>query len=241
MTRLSINVNKIALIRNARGTDFPNLTHFVEDLLKLGVQGITVHPRPDQRHIKYQDVYDLSDLIQRYPHVELNVEGYPDKDFLNLIKNVKPHQCTLVPDTPSQLTSDHGWHGNDFQFLQSVVKELRQFQTRLALFLEPNCNDVLWVKDLDIDAIEIYTEHYASQTGQKEKELAIQSILETSLAAKKYGLVVNAGHDLNLNNLGLLLEHCDIAEVSIGQAFTVECIYYGLNEVLKRYHEICLK
>ncbi len=135
MTRLSINVNKIALIRNSRGTNFPDLALFVENLLKLGVKGITVHPRPDQRHIKYDDVYQISNILKQYPDVELNVEGYPDQTFIDLIKEVVPAQCTLVPDSPTQLTSDHGWDLKDPKFLQAVIKELRCTPTRLALFI----------------------------------------------------------------------------------------------------------
>ena len=239
MTRLSVNVNKIALIRNSRGTNYPNLIEFVEKLLKMDVKEITVHPRQDQRHIKYDDVYELTKLIERYPHVELNVEGYPDKTFMELIKDVKPAQCTLVPDSISQLTSDHGWKLSDFDMLLPVINELRQTPSRIALFLEPIKEDVVLAEKLKVDAIEIYTEHYASRTTQSEIDLEVNAISEVCDAATKANLIINAGHDLNLENLGRLLSHCEIAEVSIGHAFTIECIHLGLNEVLKRYLELC--
>ncbi|MEG0489307.1 MAG: pyridoxine 5'-phosphate synthase, partial [Acinetobacter sp.] len=241
MTRLSINVNKIALIRNSRGTNFPDLALFVENLLKLGVKGITVHPRPDQRHIKYDDVYQISNILKQYPDVELNIEGYPDQTFIDLIKEVVPAQCTLVPDSPTQLTSDHGWDLKDPTFLQSVIKELRSTPTRLALFIEPNKEDAILAKQLGVDAIEIYTEYYASRIEKDQIDLAIQSISETCIAAENAGLVINAGHDLNLDNLERLLSHCKISEVSIGHAFTVECIQYGIHEVIQRYLTICEK
>ena len=241
MTRLSINVNKIALIRNSRGTNFPNLGHFVEELLDLGVGGITVHPRQDQRHIKYEDVYQISEIIKRYPHTELNVEGYPDRQFIDLIKDVIPAECSLVPDSPTQLTSDHGWDLTDKTVLAPVLNELRSVSTRLALFIEPNKNDAILAKQFDIDAVEIYTEYYASRIEPKEVSDAAKAIVETCNSAEKSGLIVNAGHDLNLNNLELLLSQCKIHEVSIGHAFTFECIQYGVKEVVKRYQEICNK
>ena len=241
MTRLSINVNKIALIRNSRGTNFPDLALFVDNLLKLGIKGITVHPRPDQRHIKYDDVYQISNILKQYPDVELNIEGYPDQKFIDLIKDVVPAQCTLVPDSPTQLTSDHGWDLQDPTFLQSVIKELRSTPTRLALFIEPNKQDAILAKQLGVDAIEIYTEYYASRTEKDQIDLAIQSFSETCIAAEHVGLVVNAGHDLNLDNLERLLSHCHISEVSIGHAFTIECIQYGIIEVIQRYLAICQK
>lgn len=241
MTRLSINVNKIALIRNSRGTNFPNLEDFVENLLRLGVKGITIHPRPDQRHIRYDDVYQISKIIKQHADVELNIEGYPDRKFIDLIKAVVPEQCTLVPDSPTQLTSDHGWDLKDPTFLQSVIQELSNVPSRLALFIEPNKEDVILVKQLGADAVEIYTEYYASRTQQDEIDLAIQSISEACIAAENVGLVVNAGHDLNLDNLERLLNHCNISEVSIGHAFTVECIHYGINEVIQRYLAMCEK
>ncbi|SDC00564.1 pyridoxine 5'-phosphate synthase [Acinetobacter boissieri] len=241
MARLSINVNKIALIRNSRGTNFPDLGEFVEQILKLGVGGITVHPRPDQRHIKYEDVYTISKILKRYPNAELNVEGYPDRAFLDLIKDVSPHQCTLVPDSSTQLTSDHGWDLTDSSILKPLIQEIREVPTRLTLFIEPHLEDAKLAKKFDVDAVEIYTEYYASRKIKSEIDSATQAIVNTCLAAQEEGMIVNAGHDLNLDNLENLLSCCSISEVSIGHAFTIECIQYGLKEVLNRYIEICSK
>lgn len=241
MTRLSINVNKIALIRNSRGRDFPNLEYFVEELLKLGVNGITVHPRPDERHIKYSDVYQISKIIKKYPGVELNIEGYPDKKFIKLIKEIIPHQITLVPDHPTQLTSDHGWDLTDPAIIVAAVKELSDVSSRLALFIEPNKDDASLAKQIGVDAVEIYTEQYANCTVKEDIEQAVKLVAETSIVAKKEGLVVNAGHDLSLENLDLLLNSCSIDEVSIGHSFTVECIKIGMKEVVRRYLDICKK
>lgn len=239
MTRLSINVNKIALIRNSRGTNFPNLVEFVEDLLKLGVKGITIHPRPDQRHIRFNDVYEITTLLRKYPDVELNIEGYPDEQFMKMIRDVRPAQCTLVPDSPTQLTSDHGWDKSDTAVLLPIIKQIRELPIRLALFIEPNNEGVILAKELAVDAVEIYTEFYASRVEPIDIQLALNSIVETTQAAKKYGLIVNAGHDLNLKNLGAILKNCAIDEVSIGHAFTIECIYDGLNNVVQHYLTLC--
>lgn len=241
MTRLSINVNKIALIRNSRGSNFPDLTGFIENLLALGVVGITAHPRPDQRHVKDDDIYIISKIIERYPNVELNVEGFPDQRFINLIKDVNPAQCTLVPDSPTQLTSDHGWDLRDSFILESAILDLRSSSTRIALLIESNKEDVLLAKEFNVDAVEIYTENYASKAKENEANLALQAIANACNVAKREGMIVNAGHDLNLNNLDQLLRTCSIQEVSIGHAFTVECIYHGLNNVVSKYLEICRK
>lgn len=240
MTRLSINVNKIALIRNSRGSNFPHLGDFVKKLLDGGVGGITVHPRPDERHIKYEDVYSIADILKNYKDTELNIEGFPDQRFIKLIQDIQPDQCTLVPDSPNQLTSNHGWPLEDSPILYTAIQEVRTTPTRLALFIEPNKNDALLARKYDIDAVEIYTEHYASRKHQHEVDLAVQAIKDTCFAANAGGLIVNAGHDLNLDNLDNLLKQCPIHEVSIGHAFTVECIHHGLSDVLKQYKYIAI-
>ncbi len=241
MTRFSVNVNKIALIRNSRGTNFPDLGEFVERLLDLGVQGITVHPRPDERHIKFDDVYQISQIIKRYNGVELNIEGYPDSKFIQLIQDIEPEECTLVPDHPTQLTSDHGWELKDSIVLTSSIEQLKHLSSRIALFIEPNQEGAILAQQHGADAIEIYTEYYASRRNQSEIDLALQSIADASITAQNAGLIINAGHDLNLNNLEAVLDKCHIDEVSIGHAFTIECIHLGLNEVVKRYLKICEK
>ncbi|MCG8414896.1 MAG: pyridoxine 5'-phosphate synthase [Pseudomonadales bacterium] len=236
MTVLSVNVNKIALLRNSRGRDFPNVVNFGQRFLNLGVKGITVHPRPDERHITRQDVQDLAEFLSLYPDVEFNIEGYPSDEFLQLVCDARPAQCTLVPDEPGQLTSDHGWDVEAHQDqLQSVTKTLREAGIRSSLFLDPKPEYVPAVKAVGADRIELYTEEYASHFGLEAEHPIFESYAATAVAAEEAGIGVNAGHDLDLKNLRRFLQIPNIKEVSIGHALVVECMIHGMEAVIKEY------
>jgi len=242
MTVLSVNVNKIALLRNSRGTNFPDLMVFVRRIIGQGVKGITVHPRPDERHITRQDAHDIASLLKDHPDVEFNVEGYPSDDFMALIDTLRPAQCTLVPDEPGQLTSDHGWQPQENrELLTSVLSQLRAWNVRSSLFLDPDPSLIPLVKAVGADRIELYTEHYARTFAGADKT-QISAVLSqyqaTANAAVASGIGVNAGHDLNLSNLALFLSAGNVLEVSIGHAVIVESLELGLDEVLRRYLSI---
>lgn len=236
MTILSVNVNKIALLRNSRGRDFPKLVNFVERLVNLGVKGITVHPRPDERHITRQDVTDISDFLRLYSDVEFNIEGYPSEEFMALVSQASPAQCTLVPDDPGQLTSDHGWNvaGNE-ELLRDRVKRLRDLGVRSSLFFDPVPERVAEVQSVGADRIELYTEDYASHFGLESEHSIFAQYADTAAAATSLGIGVNAGHDLDLDNLRRFLDIPDILEVSIGHALIVECLLQGLEPVIGQY------
>lgn len=242
MTALSVNVNKLALLRNSRGRNYPSLPEFAERFIQLGAHGITVHPRPDERHIHFRDVFELADLVRQHPHVEFNVEGFPSEHFLQIVRDSRPHQCTLVPDAANQLTSDHGWnlyqHG---PWLSDLVARIKDMGVRVALFLDPDCEQAELAAKTGADRIELYTEGYAAAFVTAEKELVWQRYLATAQRAQQCGLGVNAGHDLDLLNLATFLRIPDILEVSIGHALTVECIEQGMDTVIARYLDICGK
>ena len=242
MTLLSVNVNKIALLRNSRGTNFPDLLVFVRRILGQGVRGITVHPRPDERHITRQDAHDLAALLSEYPGVEYNIEGYPSDDFMALIKALRPAQCTLVPDEPGQLTSDHGWDViGQQQRLKGIVQDLRDWGVRSSLFLDPDPQQIAAVSAVGADRIELYTEEYARTYATGDVERIAQVLgryRETADAAVAAGIGVNAGHDLNLKNLGAFLSIGNIMEVSIGHALIVESLELGIDDVLMLYRAI---
>ncbi len=236
MTMLSVNVNKIALLRNSRGRDFPNLVNFVERLINLGVKGITVHPRPDERHVTRQDVRDISEFLSLYPDVEFNIEGYPSEAFLGLVLEVVPSQCTLVPDDPGQLTSDHGWDvAANLDFLSSVVKRLKDAGIRSSLFLDPDLGQLESLPAVGVDRIELYTEEFAQHFGLESEHRVFQRYAEVAASASARGIGLNGGHDLDLNNLPRFLEIPDILEVSIGHALVVESLGEGLEAVVSRY------
>ncbi|GAB5499338.1 MAG: pyridoxine 5'-phosphate synthase [Pseudohongiellaceae bacterium] len=236
MTLLSVNVNKIALLRNSRGHDYPSVVDFVDTVIRLGARGITVHPRPDERHITRKDVLGISHFLRLHPEVEFNIEGYPSPEFIQLVQEAKPDQCTLVPDAPGQLTSDHGWDvpANEAR-LREVLAELRAAQIRSCLFLDPEPERVAAVKSVGADRIELYTEDYARNFGLESEGEVWQRYADTAAAATAQGLGVNAGHDLNLDNLGRFLEIPDILEVSIGHALVVECLHQGVDAVIPEY------
>ena len=236
MTSLSVNVNKIALLRNSRGRDFPKLVNFVERLVNLGVKGITVHPRPDERHITRQDVTDISVFLKLYSDVEFNIEGYPSEEFMALVSQASPAQCTLVPDDPRQLTSDHGWDvaGNK-KLLKDRVQRLKDIGVRSSLFFDPVPERVAEVVSVGADRIELYTEEYASHFGLESDQRIFDKYEATAAMATSVGIGVNAGHDLDLHNLRRFLDIPDILEVSIGHALVVECLLQGLEPVIEQY------
>lgn len=236
MTLLSVNVNKIALLRNSRGRDYPSVTGFVRSCLELGVKGITVHPRPDQRHVRRQDVFEIAELLREWDEVEFNMEGFPSEQFLDLVLAVRPSQCTLVPDDPSQLTSDHGWDiASNRALLQQVNERLREAGIRSSLFVDPQVEIVELVPAVNADRIELYTEEYAANFGTDSQEDVLDRYRQASERAVQLGLGVNAGHDLNLDNLPAFLQIPAILEVSIGHALIVEALELGLETVLRRY------
>ncbi|MGO2513278.1 pyridoxine 5'-phosphate synthase [Marinomonas polaris] len=238
MTHLSVNLNKIGLLRNSRGRDYPNLIDMAERTLELGAFGITIHPRPDQRHATYQDAYDLKTLLKRFPGAELNVEGFPDAQFLDVVLEVEPDQCTLVPDDPNQLTSDHGWNiARDQDALRPVIAKLKAKGIRVVLFMDPEAENMALAKEVGADRVELYTETYANAFGKDGFTEVLETYQHAAQAALDAGLEVNAGHDLDLNNVQALCEQGRIMEVSIGHALTVEALDLGWNNVVKAYLE----
>ncbi|MCF6360021.1 MAG: pyridoxine 5'-phosphate synthase [Cyclobacteriaceae bacterium] len=231
-TRLSVNVNKIATLRNARGGDNPNVVQVSKDLEKFGAQGITVHPRPDERHITYQDVLDLSKVIT----TEFNIEGYPDQRFMDLVLKVKPTQATLVPDPPGVLTSNAGWNTiNNQELLKEVIQELKAHEIRTSIFVDTELQNIEGAAEVGSDRIELYTEPYAS--GFKtNKEAAIKPFATAAKKAKALGLEINAGHDLDLENLSYFAKSIPfLDEVSIGHALISDALYYGLENTVQMY------
>lgn len=232
MTNLSVNINKIATLRNARGGNVPNLLKVASDIEKFGADGITVHPRPDERHIRYQDVYDLSKSLT----TEFNIEGYPNHKFIALVLDVKPAQVTLVPDPPGILTSNQGWDINaHFEFLEPVINQFKAEGIRVSLFLEPNADMVVKAKEVGADRIEFYTGHYADNFADNKEE-AIKDYVVAGKKALEIGIGINAGHDLNQDNLNYFVSHVKgVDEVSIGHALVADALYLGLEETVNRY------
>ena len=232
MTKLSVNINKIATIRNARGGEFPSVTEVAVKLQEFGAQGITIHPRPDQRHITRKDVYDLKPLV----HTEFNIEGNPNRPFIDMVLEVKPEQVTLVPDADDALTSNAGWDcEKNIDFLKSVIYEFKNAGIRTSIFLDPNPEMVKFAAETGTDRIELYTEAYAKNYS-RDKENAIKPYYETALEATKYGLGINAGHDLSLDNLKYFAENIpNLLEVSIGHALISEALYLGLENTVQAY------
>ena len=239
MTRLSVNVNKIALLRNSRGREYPSVTDFARRVIGLGVRGITVHPRPDERHIRRSDVFALSEMLKDFPEVEFNIEGYPSPDFLALVAQVKPDQCTLVPDAPDQITSDHGWDiPANLTLLQEAASRLRDAGVRSSLFLDPSVAMAEHAPSAGCDRVELYTEEFAQAFGGQEEDEVLARYRAAARAAD-LGIGINAGHDQNLDNLARFLEIENVLEVSIGHALIVECLEHGVERVISRYLDIC--
>ena len=232
MTKLSVNINKIATIRNARGGLMPNVIQTAIDCERFGAQGITVHPRPDERHITLRDVYELKDVVS----TEFNIEGYPDDRFLKIIKDLRPEQATLVPDPPGVLTSNAGWNVYENEkLLQKIIAQIQDLGVRTALFLDTEINQLEKVKELGADRIELYTGPYAENYSM-HKDLAVFDYVIAAQEAHKLGLGVNAGHDLSLDNLSYLIKNIPfINEVSIGHALISDALYLGLENTIQRY------
>jgi len=232
MVTLSVNINKIALLRNARGGNVPNLLEAAKKAEEFGAQGITVHPRPDQRHVTYRDVIDLKAIVQ----TELNVEGYPSESFLDLVCSVKPHQVTLVPDAPDALTSDAGWDARKHEaFLGKVVSRLKSQGLRVSLFMDTDTGLYPYAAGTGADRIELYTEAYARQWPH-QPEAAVEPYRKAARNAMELGLEVNAGHDLNMHNLRFFAQEVPfLKEVSIGHALISEAIYLGLENTIQIY------
>lgn len=232
MTKLSVNINKIATIRNARGGNNPNLTQIAIDAEKFGAQGITIHPRPDERHITKQDVFDLKKVVT----TELNIEGYPDDRFMELVEATRPEQATLVPDPPHVLTSNAGWDTiKRADELRPIISKLKSLGIRTSIFVEPNLKMIKGASEIGTDRIELYTEMYAN-AYQKNRESGISLYVESAALANKLGLGVNAGHDLDLENLAYFKKNIPILdEVSIGHALVCDALYFGLENTIQLY------
>jgi len=237
MIRLSVNVNKVALLRNSRGGDMPNLLTAARTCLDAGCHGITVHPRPDARHITYKDVRELDAMLRAEYKTEFNIEGYPSPDFLDLVCAVRPAQATLVPDPPDAITSDHGW---DFlaerRFLHEVSHRLHDSGIRVSLFAEADPATIDGAAECHADRVELYTGPYAQAFGSPDFERVLAQHRESARIAKSAGLAVNAGHDLNTKNLPAYVRSvCGLQEVSIGHALFCDAIYLGLKRTVARY------
>lgn len=232
MTKLSVNINKIALIRNSRGSNYPDLLKVARDCESFGADGITVHPRPDERHVRYDDLQPLKDLVT----TEFNVEGYPSERFLKEVLAVKPHQCTLVPDLPGALTSDNGWDTiKNRSFLTEIIQDLRSNGIRVSLFINPVADMIEGAKTVGADRIEFYTGPYA-YSYKEDRDKAILPYQEMAHLCRELNLGINAGHDLNLDNLAFFKQNvAGLLEVSIGHAIVCDALYYGLQNVIHMY------
>ena len=235
MTKLSVNINKIATLRNARGEDYPNLVKTAKDIIKFGAEGITIHPRPDERHIKYSDAYDLKQNIS----TELNIEGNPSKKFINMVCEVKPDQVTLVPDESDAITSNSGWDTvKNFNFLKDVVEEFKSNSIRVSIFIDPDYKMLEGAKKINADRVELFTGPYAKQYIN-DKSNAINRYIDCSEIANKIGMDLNAGHDLSQQNLEFFKNNIlNLKEVSIGHALISESLYFGLQSTIKSYLKI---
>ncbi|MEM9672146.1 MAG: pyridoxine 5'-phosphate synthase [Bacteroidota bacterium] len=232
MTKLSVNINKIATLRNARGGNNPDVVQVAQDAEQFGAQGITVHPRPDERHIRYSDVMQLKDIVT----TEFNIEGYPSERYLQIIEEVRPAQATLVPDLPDVLTSNAGWNTvEQADLLKKIIAKIKGWGVRTSIFVDPNTEMVEGAATVGTDRIELYTEPYA-QDYPNDREKAVAAYVEAANRAKELGLGINAGHDLDLNNLRFLKEQIPyLDEVSIGHALICDALYYGLENTIQLY------
>jgi len=231
-TRLSVNVNKLATLRNARGANNPDIIDLVTKIESYGANGITIHPRPDERHITLKDVYDISEIVK----TDFNIEGYPDGRFLEIINDIRPEQVTLVPDSPDVITSNRGWLESDLNIdLKSIVSTIKDLGSKVSLFIDPTTSMVDLALNCGVDRIELYTGVYARKF-KKNKLSAVDDCVTASKYAKNKGLDVNAGHDLDLNNLNYLKENIPfLYEVSIGHALICDSLIYGLEDTISKY------
>ena len=233
-TKLSVNINKIATLRNARGGNYPNVCDFAFDIQEYGADGITIHPRPDERHIRYKDAYDLKKVVT----TEFNIEGNPIDKFVSMVTDIKPTQVTLVPDAIDAITSNSGWDTNtNKSMLKEVVAEFKSYGIRVSIFLDPDIQFIDSVCEIKPDRIELYTEDYARQFS-KNNFSVINNYRECSREIGKAGIGINAGHDLNLKNIKYFKENIEnLLEVSIGHALITESLYFGLENTIKKYLE----
>lgn len=232
MTKLSVNINKIATLRNARGGNVPDVLKFAVDCERFGAQGITVHPRPDERHIRYQDVLDLKPLVK----TEFNIEGYPTPEFMDLVLKVKPHQVTLVPDPPDVLTSNAGWDAKKHaSFLKEIIATFKKQNIRTSIFVDTNLDNLNYAAETGTHRVELYTEAYAKNYSQHREE-AVKSYKQAAERALTLGLGINAGHDLSLENLSFFAKQVPgLLEVSIGHALISEALYLGIENTIQLY------
>ncbi len=239
-TKLSVNVNKLATLRNSRGKNNPDVLKMSLEIVRLGADGITVHPRPDERHIRKSDVYALRPQL----NVEFNIEGYPSEDFLKMVCEVRANQCTLVPDPPEALTSNAGWNvSENASLLKKATEQLHAHKVRVSVFVDPRTtfeNDFKLLQEIGVDRVELYTEEYAESYGTARQHEVTQIYKRSAEYARRYGLGVNAGHDLNTDNLRYLVEQIPfIEEVSIGHALIVDALSWGIELTIRNYLE-CL-
>ena len=237
LTRLSVNLNKVALLRNSRKLGIPSVVRAGAIVLDAGARGLTVHPRPDERHIRPQDVFELAELVRARSNIEYNIEGNPFENLLDYARKVRPHQCTLVPDNPAQLTSDHGWDlVRDARRLKPIVGELKSLGVRVSLFMDAEAQNMAKVAELGADCVELYTEPYAKAYGTSDQARLIEQFAAAALSARKAGLLVNAGHDLNCANLSPFLAAVQpVAEISIGHALIADALELGLAATVHAY------
>lgn len=248
-TALSVNLNKIALIRNSRPGNYPNVVSHGEICIQSGADGLTVHPRPDQRHIRPHDVYELSELVKSHADIEFNIEGNPYAEslgdfpgFIKLVHDVRPHQCTLVPDSNDQLTSDHGFNLKVAgKKLRPLIRELQDLGVRVSLFMDPDIEQISLAKELGADRIELYTGPYAETFKHQDENFhtLFQTYIDAAIYAQKIDIGLNAGHDLNLKNLAHFRQVPGLLEVSIGHALIVDAIAMGLPATVQAYKKLC--
>ena len=234
MTKLSVNINKVATLRNARGGNVPNVAQVAQDCERFGAEGITVHPRPDERHIRYADVHELRPLIT----TEFNIEGYPSESYVKHVTDDKPHQVTLVPDPPEALTSNAGWDTvKNLDFLTRMADTFHAYGIRVSIFVDTNLKNLEYAKRCGTDRVELYTEPYAS-LYPTNREQAVAPFVQAAEMARELGLGLNAGHDLSLVNLAYLHQHIPwLDEVSIGHALIADALYLGLENTIKQYKQ----
>ena len=238
-TKLSVNLNKVALLRNARSLNIPNVVDIGRQCIEAGAQGLTVHPRPDERHIRRHDIDDIAELLNDYPDIEYNIEGNPFTGLMEIVREIKPTQCTLVPDDPNQSTSDHGWDAiKDGEKVEPIIRELQELGIRVSLFMDPDLTQIERVAELKPERIELYTEPYAAAFQTDHFDKVLQQYREATTLSQQLGVGVNAGHDLNLDNLSALLTIPGILECSIGHALTAEALSYGMTITVKKYLSI---
>lgn len=238
-TALSVNVNKVALLRNTRHLGIPSVTRAARICLEAGAQGITIHPRPDQRHIRAEDVYELQSLMKQWPQAEFNIEGNPTQNLMDFIRDTRPHQATFVPDSEDQFTSDHGWNfPHDAERLKPLIAECRQLGVRVSLFMDPVPAQMAAARAVGADRVELYTEPYAAAWGTADQEAQLQAYAAAARAALDAGLGINAGHDLSRDNLAAFVARVPgLLEVSIGHALIADALELGYAETVRAYQQ----